>query len=162
MYSRVLPLANWRIKPCTCFATCMYLLRTKVYTCWLHERAQGRRLTAHAHSRCTRYALDRDIMITCHDHQLVEIVIGSHIDSPAVREGLQVREAILGTHASVCTGLPKEHHGTCRYTYNVYLNISYMFLKEFITAVSHSTITVIGFFVVNLYMCSLTLCTARC
>ena len=41
-------------------------------------------------------------MITCHDHQLVEIVIGgSRGNSPAVREGLQVREAILGIHAAV-------------------------------------------------------------
>ena len=48
-------------------------------------------------------------MITCHDHQLVEIVIGgSRGNSPAVREGLQVREAILGIHAAVWgTGLPK-------------------------------------------------------
>ena len=36
-------------------------------------------------------------MITCHDHQLVEIVIGgSRGNSPSVREGLQVREAIIG------------------------------------------------------------------
>ena len=47
-------------------------------------------------------------MITCHDQQLVEIVIGFSWNSPAVREGLQVREAILGIHAAgVGTGLPK-------------------------------------------------------
>ena len=68
-------------------------------------------------------------MITCHDHQLVEIVIGGlRGNSPAVREGLQVREAILGIpRGGVGTGLSKGHHGTCRYTNNVYLNISYMF-----------------------------------
>ena len=72
-------------------------------------------------------------MITCYAHQLVEIVIGgSRGDSPAVREGLQVREAILGIHAAVWVQGPKGHHGTRRYAYNVYLNISYMFLKAFI------------------------------
>ena len=80
----------------------MHLLCIGVHTYGLHGRTQGRRLTAHAHSRYTRYALIRDIMITCHDHQLVEIVIGgSRGNSPAVREGLQVREDILGIHAAV-------------------------------------------------------------
>ena len=73
------------------------------FGCGLHGRTQRRRLTAHAHSR---YALDTRY----HDYMscspLVEIVIGgSRGNSPAVREGLQVREAILGIHAAGPAGI---------------------------------------------------------
>ena len=48
-------LANWWIKPCTCFSTCMYLLRIGVHTCGLHGRGPGRHLHVRAHARYTRY-----------------------------------------------------------------------------------------------------------
>ena len=68
----------------------------------------GRRLTAHAHSRYTRYALDTRYHDYMSCSQLVEITIGGLRGySPAVWEGRQVREAMLGIHAAVCgTGLP--------------------------------------------------------
>ena len=49
-------------------------------------------------------------MITCHDHQLIEIVIGGlRGNSPAVREGLQTSAGNHSryTRGGVGTGLPK-------------------------------------------------------
>ena len=68
----------------------------------LAARVPGAALIVHVHSRYTRYALNTRY----HDHPLVEIVRGgSRGNSPAVREGLQVREAILGIHAAGPAGI---------------------------------------------------------
>ena len=66
-------------------------------------------------------------MITCHDHQLVEIVRGgSRGNSPAVREGLQVREAILGIHAAGPAGINYTKHVNA----HVYLGVWRITLKQ--------------------------------